>query len=318
MAGSVLLAGAYICLILAIADGGIVYVWSSAQIIVFFAVSGVIWAAFAIQQALAILTTKENRLVPIGVFRSWETQNLFTQIVAAVTVVYVPLYFIPLYFQFVRGDTALHAAVRLLPFLFTNAFGMLVNRSLMHRMGYYMPWYLFGGILSIAGGLLLTFTVGVNTSPSVIYGYSVLCGLGSGLFMQASFAVVQMKVPLPAIGLAIDFLGYGQTVGITLALAISHTIFVNQATDRIARVLPSVPGDTVQQAITGVNSSFFNTLAAAHRARILDAIVQSINRVYSMVVAAGLVVVVLALLMKKERISKQSLPTGKKNEKNAA
>ena len=317
-AGSVLFAGAYVCLVMAISFGGSVYAWSSAQIIVLFVVAGVLWAAFAIQQALAIFTAKETRLVPVSILRSWEMQILFAQIAAAVTVVYVPMYFIPLYFQFVQGDSALHAAVRLLPFVFTNVFGILVNGAVMGKIGYYMPWYLFGGILSIAGGALLTATVAVDTSSSAIYGYSVLCGLGSGLFVQASFAVAQAKVVPLAIPLTVAFLGCGQITGIALALTISHSIFLNQATDRIAGILPSVPRKRVQQAITGVDSSFFNTLAAPDRARVLDAIVQSINRVYPMVIAAGTVSVVLALFMKRERIFGQPLPTENEKEQNSS
>lgn len=302
---------------MAIAFGGSVYAWSSTQIIVFFVVAGVLWVTFVIQQALAIFTTKENRLVPISILRSWEMQILFAQIAAAVTVVYVPMYFIPLYFQFVQGDSALHAAVRLLPFVFANVFGIIFNGAVMGKMGYYMPWYLIGGVLSVAGGTLLTATVGVDTSPSAIYGYSVLCGLGSGLFVQASFAVAQLKVVPVAIPLTVAFLGCGQITGITLALTVSHSIFLNQATDRIARILPMMPRDTVQQAITGVDSSFFNTLAPSDRARVLDAIVQSISRVYPMVIAGGAVAVVLALLMKRERIFGQPLPTGNEGEKTA-
>lgn len=299
---------------MAIAFGGGVYAWNSAQIIVLFVVAGVLWATFATQQALAIFTAKENRLVPISILKSWEMQNFFAQIASAVTVVYVPMYFIPLYFQFVQGDSALHSAVRLLPFVFTNVFGIIFNGAIMVKLGYYMPWYLIGGMLSIAGGALFTAAVGVNTSSSAIYGYSVLCGLGSGLFVQASFAIAQAKVAPVAIPLTVAFLGCGQITGITLALTISHSIFLNQATDRIARILPSVPRDTVQQAVTGVDSSFFNTLAPADRDRVLDAIVQSINRVYPMVIAAGTISVVLALFMKRERLFGQPLPSGNEEE----
>ena len=287
---------------MAIAFGGAVYAWNSAQIITLFVLAGVLWAVLAVQQALSIFTATENRLVPISILRSWEMSILFAQISAATTVVYVTMYFIPLYFQFVQSDSALHAAVHLLPFVFANVFGIILNGAVMGKMGYYMPWYFFGGILSIIGGALLTATVGVNTRSSAIYGYSVLCGLGSGLFVQASFAVAQAKVATVAIPLTVAFLGCGQITGITLALTISHSIFLNQATDRIANILPGVMRSAVMQAITGVDSSFFHTLAPEDGARVLDAIVQSINRVYPMVVSAGTVAVVLALFMKRERL----------------
>lgn len=300
--GGILFAGACTSLIMAAAFGGGIYAWRSVQIIALFVLAVILWLVFAIQQSYTVFTTERDRLVPMDIVRDWEMQILFIQIAAGVTVVYVTMYFIPLYFQFVQGDSALHAAVRLLPFVFTNVFGIIFNGAAMGKLGYYMPWYLLGGILSLTGGTLLTACISVDTNASAIYGYSALCGLGSGLFVQASFAVAQAKVKQAAIPHTVAFLGCGQIVGIALALTISHTIFLNEATDRISRFLPSVARATVQQAVTGVDSQFFNGLAEAEKRDVLLAIVQSINRVYPMVIAAGVVASGLALIMKKERL----------------
>ncbi|KAL8951373.1 MAG: hypothetical protein Q9222_002650 [Ikaeria aurantiellina] len=298
---------------MAISFSGGVYAWNSTQTIVLFVLTGVLWISFAIQQRLAILTSFQHGLVPVKILRTWEMQILFAQIASAVTVVYVTMYFIPLFFQFVQGDSALHAAVRLLPFVFSNVFGIILNGAVMGKLGYYMPWYLIGGILSVAGGALLTSTIDVGSSAGAVYGYSILCGLGSGLFVQASFAVAQAKVTPEDIPLTVAFLGCGQITGITLALTISHSIFLNQATDRLAELVPQIPRKTVQQAITGVDSSLFNTLATGVRAEVLQAIVQSINRVYPMVICAGGVAIILSLIMKRERVfgpgSQQEKPT---------
>lgn len=76
----------------------------------------------------------------------------------------IPTYYIPLYFQFVRGDSALTAAVRLLPFIVLMvAFGFL-NGGLMSKLGYYMPWYLAGGLLTTAGGALMSISGHVSRS----------------------------------------------------------------------------------------------------------------------------------------------------------
>ena len=64
----------------------------------------------------------------------------------------------------------------------------------MNKVGYHVIFYSAGGILSLIGGSLL-YTVAVDTSASAIYGYSVLVGLGCGLYVQASYPVAQLKVP---------------------------------------------------------------------------------------------------------------------------
>ena len=300
-AGAVLMAGAYTSLVMAIAFGGGVYAWNSGQIIALFICTGVLWTVFVIQQAFSIFTTKEQRLVPVVLLKSWQMQILFAQTATAVTVVYVPLYFIPLYFQFVQNDTALDAAVRLLPFVILQVFAIIFNGAAMGKFGYYMPWYLLGGILSVIGGALFRL-VGVNTNVSTIYGYSVLIGLGSGLFVQASFAVSQAKVDPQMIPLAVAFIGCGQITGITLALTISNSIFLNEATNKISHILPLVPKTVVQQAISGVDGTLFDTLDSTDRSHILEAIVKSINNVYGMVIAAGGVAIVLSLFMPRERL----------------
>lgn len=300
-AGAILCAGAYTSLVMAIAFGGAVYAWNSGQIVGLFVCAGVLWISFAIQQALSILTTKENRLLPFAILRSWEMHVFFAQIAAAVTAVYVPMYFIPIYFQFVRHTTALQAAVRLLPFVILNVFGILLNGAVMSKFGFYMPWYLFGGILTIIGGALLTLT-GIDTSTSVIYGYSALIGLGSGFFVQASFPISQAKVSAHEIPLAVAYIGCGQITGITFALTISNSVFLNEATAKIRTILPSESRSTVQNAISGVDSSFLAALNQSDRVRSLHAITDSVNNVYLMVVAAGALAIVLSLFMKRERL----------------
>jgi len=82
----------------------------------------------------------------------------------------VPTYYIPLYFQFVRGDSPLTAAVRLLPFIILMVFFGLATGALMSNFGYYMPFYLAGGILTTIGGALMS----MYTVESFIYTYHVI------------------------------------------------------------------------------------------------------------------------------------------------
>ncbi|KAL7942521.1 major facilitator superfamily domain-containing protein [Trichoderma barbatum] len=75
------------------------------------------------------------------------------------TAIYIPIYFIPIYFQFVRDDTALKAAVRLLPFLLVAVASKLASGYLLSKLKYYMPMYLVSGILVTVGGSLATLKV---------------------------------------------------------------------------------------------------------------------------------------------------------------
>lgn len=80
----------------------------------------------------------EHRMSPPSRILNNRTHILLNiQTAATVANIYVPLYYIPLYFQFVRGDTAVKAAVRLLPFILllvctTN----MASGALLPRIGY--------------------------------------------------------------------------------------------------------------------------------------------------------------------------------------
>ena len=111
--------------------------------------------------------------------------------------------------------------------------------------------------------------------------------------------MAQLKVSRVEISEVVTFLGFGQIAAIVLALTISSSFFHNDATARIAAILPDVPHDVVQQGILGTSGQFF----ATQRKPVLRAIVQSISNAYGMVVAAGAFAFLLALTMKRERLA---------------
>lgn len=299
--GTVLLVGAIVSGVMAVNFGGSVYAWNSGRIIGLFVTSGICFTLFALQQAFTLLTTKDRRIFPVQFLKSKIMIILFAETSAASTTTFLPIYFIPLFFQFVRNDSALEAGVRLLPLVCFLVFGCVANGAIMSATGYYFPWYIGGGILSVIGAALL-YTVDESTSTAKVYGYSIIIGLGSGSIAQASFSVAQAKVHPKEIPLAIGFITSAQIAGATIALSISNSIFLNDATRNIARLLPNVPRGDIQGAIAGAGSAFLAKLDPASRASVTHAIVESMSKVYILGITAGALAAVLGLLMKKEKL----------------
>ena len=71
--------------------------------------------------------------------------------------------------------------------------GTLLCGALINKVGYYVPWYFAGDVLSFIGSAPFR-TVKVETGVGAIYGYSVLVGLGSGIYVQAGYPIAQLKV----------------------------------------------------------------------------------------------------------------------------
>ena len=293
--------GASISLIMGIAFGGAIYAWHSGQIIGLFVCSGVLWILFGLQQSWSVLTTENDRIFPVQFLKSFQMCILFAQVAICIACIFIPVYFIPLFFQFVRNDSALEAGVRLLPFVFVAVLGAMINGAVMERYGLYMPWFAVGGVLITIGGALL-YTIDLGSSAAKVYGYSVITAIGTGFFVQAPFSVAQAKVAPHLVPSATAFISCGQITGITLSLSIATCILVNQATAKIAVILPDAPHTAIQALIGGAGTSLFQSQDANNQRRILEALVSTIDHVYIMVIVGGALAFILSILMKRERL----------------
>ncbi|KAJ5669889.1 hypothetical protein N7462_010959 [Penicillium macrosclerotiorum] len=299
--GMVLNVGAFTALTMAINFGGNLYAWGAGQEIGLWVAGGVLLVLFILQQRSKIGTTTWERIVPADFLRNPLMWILFALMCAASTSVFVPTYYIPLYFQFVRGDSALTAAVRLLPFIILMVCFGFLNGGLMSKFGYYMPWYLAGGILTTTGGALMS-TIDEHSNVSHVYGYSALIGIGAGMFIQAGFSVAQAKVSTSRVADATSFIALAQNLGIVLALAISGAVFQNKAVDDLQIILPNIPREELRGAISGTGSLLFEHLSESTRTQVVHAVVEAMATTYYLVVTAGSMAVLGSLFMKREKI----------------
>lgn len=299
--GAILICAAFVSGVMAINFGGIVYAWDSGRIIGLFVTSGVLFILFGLQQSFSILTTEDRRIFPVPFLKSRTMLLLFASMASGSTATFIPIYFVPLFFQFVRNSSALAAGVHLLPFICLLVVFCIANGAIMASTGYYSPWYLFGGICTLIGEALL-YTIKVSTSTSSVYGYTALAGIGSGAFIQASFSVAQAKVGKAQIPIAIGFITCAQISGGAIALAIANSVFLNKASDSIAALLPSVPTSEIQAAIAGAGSKFIKSLDRQTQTDVLEAIVSAMSRVWILGMTAGALVIVLSLLMRREKL----------------
>ncbi|KAJ5655541.1 hypothetical protein N7507_007491 [Penicillium longicatenatum] len=300
--GPILFVGAFVAGIMAIAFGGVLYPWSDSRIIGMFVGAGVMFILFFIQQGYMIFTTYGSRIFPMQYLKNKEMILLFIETAAAGTSSFVPIYFIPLYFQFVKGDGALDAGVRLLPFIVPMVFFNLANGVGMSALGYYMPWYLVGGIFVLVSGVLLKI-ITLTTSVGQIYGALVIGGIGTGVFSQAGFSVAQSLVPPEEIPMAVGFMTCAQVGGSAIALSVANTLFLNRATVQIMDLLPNQSQANVQAMISGANSALLDSLNEKLRTNVLEAIVNSITDALVLDLTAGAIAIVVAVFLRRTKMS---------------
>lgn len=296
--GNTLVVGAYVSGLMAISFGGTIYAWNSAQDIALFCVSGVLFIALGIRQ---VWSDPQNRMFPVHFLKHKGLLIQFLVGASAGTSSFVTIYFIPLYFQFVQHSSSLLAGVRLLPFIGSLAAFTMLNGHLMARSGYSMPWYVTGSALVIAANSML-YTIDISTSNGFIYGAMVLNGIGTGMFLNAPFAVAQWLAPPKEISSAVGFIMCARGGGLAIALSIANAIFLNLAENRIRHMLPTLDKTQVQSLTSGAGSHLLETLTATQQQEALAAIVFAISRVFTTSIASGCFCLCLSLLMDRRKI----------------
>lgn len=185
--------------------GGI-WAWDDPGTIVMIVLFGVFFVLYVVQQYFCLFTTPGTRSFPGQLLRSRTQILMYITTTCANAAMFFTMFYIPicekipsatqrrptlrreltpfrLVFQFLRNDTSLMAAVRLLPFVLVLITFNLGSGWALPKVKYYMPVCLASGIIiTLAGALFLAF-ISTSTSAGQIYGFSVLMGVGAGTTM---------------------------------------------------------------------------------------------------------------------------------------
>jgi hypothetical protein len=85
---------------------------------------------------------------------------------------------------------------------------------------------------------------------------------------------------------------------VVISLAISGSVFLNEAVKGLSPILSGVPRETVKAAVAGSGSEFFRSLTGETRALVLHAIIEAMNKNYILIIVAGGVTIIGSLFMK--------------------
>ncbi|EHK49324.1 hypothetical protein TRIATDRAFT_262121 [Trichoderma atroviride IMI 206040] len=285
--GAALNASTFTLFMVVLAYAGTTWKWSSGGSIGLWVAFGVSLVSYAFQQTFCIFTSEKNRLFPVH----------------ASTSLFVAVYYVPLFFQFTKNDTAIMAAVRLLPFITLNVSFTMFSGILLPVFGYYMPWYIPSGALMLIGGALM-YTVTPNTSVGAIYGFEILIAVGAGLSSQLAYAIAPAKVKAHEVSAAIGFINVAQLGSISIALAISGSIYQNLGLKLLQDVLQEFDYSQadLQSALAGVKSAVFSHSNPVIKELAITALVRTISSLYGLVIAAAALTLISAVFMRYEKL----------------
>jgi hypothetical protein len=301
--GAFLNAGTFCLFMVVLTFAGSTWSWDSAGPIALWVVFGVFLISYALQATFSITTTPERRLFPVKFLKSRTMILLYVSTAATVTALAVTIYYIPLFFQFTKGDSAIQAAVRLLPFITLNIFFTMFSGALLPVFGRYMPWYVPSGILMLIGSALM-FKVTVDTSTSAIYGYEILIAVGGGLTQQIGYSVAPALVQPCEVPAAIGFINVAQIGSLAIGLSIAGSIFQNVGFSDLKGALAGYDFSDVdiRNALAGAQSTILTQGDQTVIGIAVASIAGTISKLFAMVIAAGALVLVCSALMKREKL----------------
>ncbi|KAJ4304911.1 hypothetical protein N0V90_000439 [Kalmusia sp. IMI 367209] len=299
--GIIVFMGGSTCLSLALTFGGTVYPFNGATEIVLFVLSGLLLVVFLLVTLYHPAVTVEDRLYPMHFMKRLELNILQLAIFVAAGCMITTLYYTPLLFQFTRNDGPLTAGVRLLPFLGGMIFFSVLNGIFMPRLGYYMPWYVFGTAAILVGSALMA-VVDVSKSQAYIYGSTLLLGSGCGAFFTAGFSVIQALVPVFESSDAISFMAVGQQLGFIVILSVAGTIFQNIGSDEISNILPDAPPTDIIQLTAGTHSAVFKSLSPSVQLQVVEQVTLAIRNVFLVMVAASALAFIVSLFLSRRKV----------------
>ncbi|KAJ1709615.1 MFS multidrug transporter [Aspergillus flavus] len=284
--GFVLFAPACIQLLLALQYGGNQYPWDSATVIGLFCgtvatlLVFIAWERHMGRDAMIPGYLLRDRIVVCCC--------MFSMMVFGMTMILS--YFLPIYFQSVRGKSALVSGVNLLPNILCQLVMAVISGVLTGKLGYYLPWGVFGAMLnSIGSGLLSNLTP--DTSVPDWAGYQSLVGFGRGAATQVPMVAIQNQVTADEVSTALALMTCSQTLGGAIFLAVGQVIFAQALRVKIPQHAPAVDPETV---IGAGATGFRDVVSLQDLPGVLTAYAKSVDRVFYLGVGLSVVQFVFA------------------------
>lgn len=246
LAGSALILGAMICLLLALQWGGLTKPWNSPDVIGTLIGFFIILLVFIVNEIWmgdrALLIPRLLRQKTFGLAAAYLLFNGAG--------FYILVYYLPFYFQSVHGVSAAQSGVRNLPYIISVALCSLICGAIVSLTGHYVSLQVFGSSLILIGAGLI-FTLNQHTPAGKWIGYQILAGSGAGLSTQIPIIVSQTTAKTEDVTSVTAIILFFQTITGAVFISSAQSIFANGL---IHAVKENVP-DLVPQYVVAVGAA---------------------------------------------------------------
>ncbi|KAH8647220.1 major facilitator superfamily transporter [Xylariales sp. PMI_506] len=286
---------------------GSVLPWSSGSTIALWVLWFVVFILYVIQQHFSLFVAQEHRIFPVHIVKHRTIPLVYLGTLGVAVAHGIALYYTPLLLAFTHGLQPVGVAVRLLPYIGLFIIFSILAGGVLPRLGRYKLLYLFAGTFTILGSTLIS-QESINFSYSSLMGYEVLAGLGIGTVFSHPYGVANILLPVTDRSYALLLAMLSQVGGVSLGLAISGCTFQNVGFNNVKDAIEQSGADfvlsdtNIREVLAGVASELIEDSNPVLEALVVGAITDVIKKIFYVAVAGGAFCLLMALLMKREKL----------------
>ncbi len=218
-AGAVLLASLVVALMLIASWGGDRYGWGSPVILGLIGGAVVLLGTFIARERQA-----PDPVLPLRLFRDPVFAVVSAALFVATLSLFAAIVFLPLFLQLVKGASALHSGLLVLPLLVASALSTTLAGRIMSKTGRYKIFPVIG-LAAMSLGLYLFSTLGASGSQLTAGLFMVVFGLGFGMVSQILVVAIQNAVESREIGTATASANLFRALGGSVGVAVFGAVF---------------------------------------------------------------------------------------------
>jgi hypothetical protein len=161
--------------------------------------------------------------------------------------------------------------------------------------------------MTIGGATM--YTVNTDTSTSLIYGYSILLGAGTGIVFNLGFTVASITM-MQQTGSGLDVQRVSSMQNLSqlgwqlISLLIGGQIMQEVSFRNLSKVLDGLgfSDEEIRQAAAGASSTLFDSLAPSVREQAIQGIADAIKDIYILSIISGAAMIVVVVFLPKGRL----------------
>ncbi|KAI1187301.1 major facilitator superfamily domain-containing protein [Nemania serpens] len=281
---------------------GTAWPWGSKAQLASWVIFVTVAVAYIVQQTFSIGIQPERRILPIHLFRKRIVLLTFLCTLGAALTYGVALYYTPLFYIFTHEMEPLEAGLRLLSFTALFIIAIFISHAALPLTKYYMPFFVFGGALLLAGGILYH-TITSHTPLATVMVFSGILGAGVGVLWNLAIPACSAVLDTQEERLDQTTLhSVAQLGGTAISLSVSASVYRNIGLKMVkdAAGFTGFADTELLKLLSGVRSTMLEAFSSEVRELVIEAIVATINQIYFIIIAGAALCLAASLFLRFE------------------